>query len=178
MAKTSSDFDAYFVLLGIPPEQQPPTHYRLLDVQDFEADIEVIDRGYERRMAYLHMIKSGDHLDAAEELKGELARARLCLLSTDKKRVYDEILREHLAQHDSEPVAAPADSYPEETDATVQGDSSSPVEEQAIAAEDPVDAGGSISCGRCGSENQFDAFDRGNQIHCCSCGSSIDVPDA
>lgn len=176
MANTSSDFDAYFVLLGIPPEQQPPSYYRLLDVQDFEEDIDIIDRGYERRMAYLHMIKSGDHLDAAEDLKGELARARLCLLSPEKKSVYDEILREQLGQQDSEPATASAESSAEAAEASAKSSDNSVAEVQVTSREDPVDAGGSVSCGRCGEENQFKVIDRGGQIHCCSCGASIDIP--
>lgn len=176
MANTSSDFDAYFVLLGVPPEQQPPTYYRLLDVQDFEEDTDTIDRGYERRMAYLHTIKSGDHLDAAEELKSELARARLCLLSAEKKAVYDEILREQLAGEAREAATESVETDAAEDKAISASHRGSEAVEQAIAAEEPVDTGGTVRCGRCGSENQFEAFDRGSPIHCCSCGSSIDVP--
>jgi hypothetical protein len=44
------DFDPYYLWLGIPPVDQPPDHYRLLGVTQFESDADVIrnaaDSGY------------------------------------------------------------------------------------------------------------------------------------
>ena len=34
----SSGFDPYHKWLGIPPQDQPPNHYRLLGVELFETD--------------------------------------------------------------------------------------------------------------------------------------------
>jgi hypothetical protein len=172
----SSDFDAYFVFLGIPPKHQPPTYYRLLDVQDFEEDLDTIDRGYERRMAYLHMIKSGDHLDAAEDLKAELARARICLLSANKRKVYDDILRERLTAQNVVSTKASAEASSDQAEAGDESGENFSTQEEATAENVPVDSGGSISCNRCGVENRFADVDRGQQIHCGSCGSSINVP--
>ncbi|HQU45105.1 MAG TPA: hypothetical protein PK867_19985 [Pirellulales bacterium] len=36
-------FDPYHKWLGIPPKDQPPNHYRLLGIELFEEDLEVID---------------------------------------------------------------------------------------------------------------------------------------
>ena len=30
----AANFDPYYKWLGIPPEEQPPNHYRLLGIQD------------------------------------------------------------------------------------------------------------------------------------------------
>ena len=38
----SDAFDPYHRWLGIPPDEQPPHHYRLLGINAFETDPEVI----------------------------------------------------------------------------------------------------------------------------------------
>ena len=40
-------FDPYHKWLGIPPKDQPPNHYRLLGIELFESDPEVIDMAAE-----------------------------------------------------------------------------------------------------------------------------------
>ncbi|MCH8046291.1 MAG: hypothetical protein IID44_21495, partial [Planctomycetes bacterium] len=42
-------FDPYHSWLGIPPRHQPPNHYRLLGVQAFESDVEVIANAADRQ---------------------------------------------------------------------------------------------------------------------------------
>ena len=54
-------FDPYYKWLGIPPDEQPPDHYRLLAIQKFESDPEVIERAADQRMAFLRTLKSGQH---------------------------------------------------------------------------------------------------------------------
>jgi hypothetical protein len=46
-------FDPYHKWLGIPPKDQPPHHYRLLSLDLFESDPEVIDAAANRQMAYV-----------------------------------------------------------------------------------------------------------------------------
>ena len=36
----AADFDPYYRWLGIPAEEQPPNHYRLLGIQDLETNLE------------------------------------------------------------------------------------------------------------------------------------------
>jgi hypothetical protein len=53
-------FDPY-QWLGIPPKDQPPNHYRLLGIDLFESDPEVIDAAANRQMAYLQQRATGEH---------------------------------------------------------------------------------------------------------------------
>jgi hypothetical protein len=86
-------FDPYYKWLGIPPKDQPPSHYRLLGLEIFESDPEVIDRAANRLMDYLHSITDGEHLAHSQALLNEIAAARLCLLDHEQKALYDERLR-------------------------------------------------------------------------------------
>ena len=45
-------FDPYHKWLAIPPEEQPPNHYRLLGVSPFESDPDVIENAADQRMAH------------------------------------------------------------------------------------------------------------------------------
>ena len=86
----SDAFDPYYIWLGIPPEEQPPNHYRLLGVTLFEDNSEVIEAAANRQMAYMQEISAGDeHIDLAQKILGELSRARICLLNSEKKADYD-----------------------------------------------------------------------------------------
>ena len=85
-----SNFDPYYKWLGIPPQEQPPSHYRLLGLQVLEQNLEVIASAANRQMAYLQELSSGDdHIDEAQGLLGEVARARVCLLAAESKARYD-----------------------------------------------------------------------------------------
>ena len=98
----SDAFDPYYIWLGIPPEEQPPHHYRLLGVTLFETNREVIEAAANRQMAYLQEISSGEeHIDEAQRLLGELSRARICLLNEEKKAEYDAQLRSTLPELES-----------------------------------------------------------------------------
>jgi len=89
-------FDPYYKWLGIPPKDQPPHHYRLLGIELFEEDRDVIDAAANRVMSYLKDLASGDEAAHSQELLNEISRARICLLNTEKKVAYDEQLREKL----------------------------------------------------------------------------------
>ena len=90
----SDAFDPYYIWLGIPPEEQPANHYRLLGLTLFEENSEVIEAAANRQMAYLQELTAGDaHIDEAQKILGELARARVCLLSSEKKEAYDKTMR-------------------------------------------------------------------------------------
>ena len=90
----SDAFDPYYIWLGIPPEEQPPHHYRLLGVTLFENNRQVIEAAANRQMAYMQEVSAGEaHIDEAQKILGELSRARVCLLSDEKKEAYDTELR-------------------------------------------------------------------------------------
>lgn len=82
-------FDPYHKWLGIPPEQQPPNHYRLLGIDLFEADPDVIDAAASQRVAYLKSVATGEHAHESQKLLGEIAAARRCLLRPETKTEYD-----------------------------------------------------------------------------------------
>src|SRR5579863_8893615 len=86
------NFDPYHKWLGIPPNEQPPNHYRLLGISLFEADPDVIDAAADQRMTFVRQCASGPHLAASQKLLNELAAARLCLLSPEAKVAYDQAL--------------------------------------------------------------------------------------
>lgn len=90
-------FDAYRKWLGIPPKDQPPNHYRLLGVELFEDDLDVIEGAADRQMAFIRQYQSGEHATEAANILNELAAARLCLLKPATKTAYDAKLRQQLA---------------------------------------------------------------------------------
>ncbi|QDU97835.1 LamG domain-containing protein [Lignipirellula cremea] len=100
----AEEFNPYYKWLGIPPEEQPPHHYRLLGVRPFESDREVIDSVANRHIAYLQDITAGPHLRQAQKLLTELAGARRVLLNAERKAKYDAELKAKLDA--AKPVAA------------------------------------------------------------------------
>ena len=86
-------FDPYHKWLGIPPEEQPPNHYRLLGIKDFEADPDVIEAAADQRMGHLRRYQTTQHSDLSQRLLNEVAAARICLLKPSKRAAYDEQLR-------------------------------------------------------------------------------------
>ena len=89
-------FDPYHKWLGIPPQEQPPNHYRLLALGLFEADPDVIDAAANRQMAYLQQMATGEQMALSQKLLNELSAARLCLLDPKKRAAYDAELRTKL----------------------------------------------------------------------------------
>ncbi len=114
MGCMTEDFDPYHRWLGIPPEDQPPDHYRLLGIARFETEREVIDSVAVRHMLFLQEITDGPHVSQAQHLLNELAAARRCLLDATRKAAYDAWLKEQLAdsQPTPPPVSAPAPDSP------------------------------------------------------------------
>lgn len=92
----SEKFDAYHRWLAIPPQEQPPDHYRLLGLAKFESDIDVIDTAADRQMAHVRTYQSGKYAEASQKLLNEIAAARVVLLDAEKKSAYDAGLRERI----------------------------------------------------------------------------------
>ncbi len=61
-------FDPYRKWLGIPPEEQPPHHYRLLGVGTFEDDPDTIAIAADRQMAHLRTFQAGPHSALTQKL--------------------------------------------------------------------------------------------------------------
>src|SRR5262245_58129931 len=88
-----SDFNPYYEWLGIPPHEQPADHYRLLGLPPFEANPTVITNAAERQIAHLRMVQAGPRGKHALALIDEISKAKLCLLTAEKKEAYDQSLR-------------------------------------------------------------------------------------
>ena len=99
-----SQFDPYYVWLGIPPKDQPPNYYCLLGIERFEADPKVIESAADRQMAHVRTFQAGQHRDASQKILNELSTARGCLLVPETKAAYDRTLRPAAAP--TMPVAA------------------------------------------------------------------------
>ena len=86
-------FDPYFQWLAIPPEEQPPHHYRLLGLPIFLDDLDVIEGAAEQRTIYLRTFQTGPNSAVAERLLNEVSAARICLLTAAEKAEYDRTLK-------------------------------------------------------------------------------------
>src|SRR5690349_7839870 len=90
---TMNEFDPYYNWLGIPPEDQPADHYRLLGVKKLESNLDVISHAADKQMMHLRSFQTGQHAQASQKLLNELAAVRICLLNPEKKAAYDQELR-------------------------------------------------------------------------------------
>ncbi len=88
-------FDPYYQWLGIPPKDQPPNHYRLLGLETFEENRNVIATAADRQMGFIKNYQTGpvEAEELSQRILNELAAARLCLLNPEKKSAYDQALR-------------------------------------------------------------------------------------
>ncbi len=105
-------FDPYYTWLGIPPHQQPADHYRLLGVQPFEGNVDVISHALDQRLAYVRTFQNGRRGDLSQTILNELALAGTCLLDPASRRRYDAALRserkaEATAAASAKPAPAP-----------------------------------------------------------------------
>ncbi len=94
----SADFDPYYKWLGIPPEEQPPNHYRLLGLPLFEEDGDVIQNAVDQRMAHIRTFQGGKNSEHSQKILNELSHAKVNLLTPDQRQQYDFKLRSELSQ--------------------------------------------------------------------------------
>ena len=85
-------FDPYHQWLGISPKDQPPNHYRLLGIDLFESDANVISNAADQRMAHVRSFQAGQHAAESQRVLNEISAARVCLLNAKKKAAYDAAL--------------------------------------------------------------------------------------
>ena len=103
----SAEFDPYYTWLGIPPQEQPPHHYRLLGIRALEDNRDVITHAMDQRMAHLRTLQSGKHAEQSQKLLNEVSTAAVVLLDAAKKAQYDEALGQRLAPAADAPPAPP-----------------------------------------------------------------------
>ncbi|MFK8110551.1 MAG: GYF domain-containing protein [Rubripirellula sp.] len=101
-------FDPLHKWLGIPPEEQPPNHYRLLGLTLFESDEEAIDAAADRQLGFLHGLANSQHAALAEQLSNQVSLARLTLIDDGKRATYNASLSPPPAQS-TQPPTSPAE---------------------------------------------------------------------
>ena len=112
MTIQKEDFDPYYKWLAIPPEEQPPDHYRLLACKPFETDPDVIANAADARMVQVKSFQTGTHSKLSQQILNELAAARVCLLNPQKKAEYDRALMQKRAKLQPVPPAPPVIGSP------------------------------------------------------------------
>lgn len=90
----SEEFNPYRVWLGIPKKYLPANHYRLLGLELFENDPDVIEAAADKQMSFIRTFQAGRHSAESQQILNEISAARICLLNADKKAQYDFQLRE------------------------------------------------------------------------------------
>lgn len=141
-------FDPYHRWLGIPPKHQPPDHYRLLGLERFESDPEVIRDAAEQRMAHVRTYQLGPNSDLSQKILNELGRAKACLLNPKEKAAYDAGLRSDVAHQP-----------------TVAADANSSVNAEAVAT----------PCPACGRPLRIEGTPVGTDIECPACHIALSV---
>ncbi|MEK6246871.1 MAG: hypothetical protein N2C12_01745, partial [Planctomycetales bacterium] len=118
----SQEFDPYHKWLAIPAKDQPPNHYRLLAIDLFESDRDVISNASDQRMAHLRSFQHSEYAPQSQMLLNKIAVARGCLMNSEQKENYDATLRgDHLevAAEEYDAEEYDAEEYDEyEEDAT------------------------------------------------------------
>jgi hypothetical protein len=96
---TASEFDPYHQWLGIPQASQPADHYRLLGIQRFESNPDVIENAADRQMAHVRSFAIGPRADHSQQILNEISSARVCLLNSVSKATYDQQIAASTSQH-------------------------------------------------------------------------------
>jgi hypothetical protein len=120
-----SEFNPYHKWFGIPLEDQPANHYRLLGVELLEDDHDIIEAATQQRMIFVRQCALGAHADWSQRLLNEIAQAQRCLLDPKTKLIYDATLDTTPDKQAELNLAAADVDLPPSTD-------SFPVEEQEL----------------------------------------------
>ena len=111
-------FDPYRIWLGIPPEEQPPHHYRLLGVRLFETSADVIANAADSRMIHLKTFQSGRYSALSQQLLNAVSTAKLCLLNPQAKAAYDGQLQQAIRARSAQverPLSPPLQPPPSQS---------------------------------------------------------------
>ena len=96
---------AYEKWLGIKEDQQPPSLYRLLAVDAFESDKDIIANAADSRIGFVRQFQIGENATVAAAILNELARAQIILLNPQKKAAYDAQLKNASTNRRADPWA-------------------------------------------------------------------------
>ncbi|WP_339731219.1 SUMF1/EgtB/PvdO family nonheme iron enzyme [uncultured Gimesia sp.] len=89
-------FDPYQRWLGIPPQDQPPHFYRLLGLELFEENPEVIKAAADNATAFIQQNAFGEELQQSQRLLKDIKKVAAYLLSPPHKAKYDTKLKAKL----------------------------------------------------------------------------------
>lgn len=108
----SDEFDPYFKWLGIAPKDQPPNYYRLLGIDLFVSDPDVISNSADRQMMLIRTFQTGKYAALSQRLLNEIAYARSVLLDHRQRAAYDAQLRAQIGMLQSAASGPPAVGSP------------------------------------------------------------------
>lgn len=129
---SDESFDPYRKWLGIRDAQNSLNHYRLLGLELFEDDPEVIENAADQRMSHVRTFQTGKHSALSQQILNELSAAKVCLLNQKRKAEYDRELREQM-NGASQPPPQAAGPPPPPTAAPVASPAQVPVAEAVPA---------------------------------------------
>lgn len=109
------DYDVYHLWLGIPPEEQPPHHYRLLGLRLFEENVEVIRNAADRQRTHVKRLGINQFQEIGQNLLNEIEVAKICLLRPEKRAAYDADLQKKLEQLEKSHGSSVEEQLNEET---------------------------------------------------------------
>ena len=89
----AEEFDPYRDWLGIGEPHRPPNHYQLLGLALFEPDPYVIARAADRQMERVGRFQNTVYGAYAQQILGQLAAAKNCLLNPQTRTEYDAWLQ-------------------------------------------------------------------------------------
>lgn len=107
------EFDPYYIWLGIPREEQPPDHYRLLGIRKLETNPDVIANAAEQRATHVRSMQTGMRQGESQTLLNQIFLATRVLLDQHKKARYDNELAVRLNQvaQQVQPAQVPVSAY-------------------------------------------------------------------
>jgi type IV pilus assembly protein PilM len=171
-------FDPYHKWLGIRDSQSPPNHYRLLGLELWETDEDVIREAALRQSNHVRSFRSGPLGQICQKVLDELREARETLLDPDARKSYDRTLRKIVSASvvDPDQSAGSTESGLGRRSASVLSNSG-PVECAKCGAEN---SSSRQFCGGCGVQLwepcvECESLCGPGDLHCGTCGANVTV---
>lgn len=102
----SEKFNPLKAWLGVTAPK--PSYYQLIGLDNFEVETPVIAAAADRAIARVQIHSGGGHREIAEKLVRDLTTVKNVLLSSEKRRAYDDQLRKQLGGAAPAPPSAKA----------------------------------------------------------------------
>jgi type IV pilus assembly protein PilM len=153
----SAPFNPYHKWLGIRESQTPPNHYRLLGIELWETDEEVIREAYSRQANHVKSFATGPQRKLCEQILTELQAARDTLVEPNLRRPYDRWLKVIVSKGEPGNAAGAAPRQP----FAVHSGGAPPASELSPRE---------VQCAQCGVENAS------SRKFCAGCGVALWQP--